>query len=252
MHLWLPAHWRSTLSLWRGPCCTRSRLWGVFAVWEIETEWNPSLLPWLFVVVSLPYPSFHKQMVASLTCQVYTDECVCMYVWVLDRTQNRTWQYHGRVLRNPRRMSGCLPLSSTRGCFHVYLPGDHVTGEESDESWLDVYEKACNTVMLLLAEWLGNWTAGKQIQWERVSRPHCMSVFPADVDFNRSLMPWFTHIKQHQAEKYFSLGMRAFSSFQTLPCLPVIIVEEINSDQRLQRQWRRQTATMRIQEPANC
>lgn len=40
------------------------------AVWEIETEWNPSLLPWLFVVVRLPYPSPHKQMVASLAGQV--------------------------------------------------------------------------------------------------------------------------------------------------------------------------------------
>lgn len=35
------------------------------AVWEIETEWNPSLLPWLFVVVRRPYPSPHKQMVDS-------------------------------------------------------------------------------------------------------------------------------------------------------------------------------------------
>lgn len=52
------------------------------AVWKIETEWNPSPLPWLFVVVRLPYPSPHKQMVTSLACQVYTDEnaCACMCV----------------------------------------------------------------------------------------------------------------------------------------------------------------------------
>lgn len=63
------------------------------AVWEIETEWNPSLLPWLFVVVRLPYPSPHKQMVASLFCQVYTDEYVCVshkyplvHMCVRDRT----------------------------------------------------------------------------------------------------------------------------------------------------------------------
>lgn len=51
------------------------------AVWEIETEWNPSLLPWLFVVICLPYSSPHKQMVASLACPVYTDENMCV-TWV--------------------------------------------------------------------------------------------------------------------------------------------------------------------------
>lgn len=49
------------------------------AVWKIETEWNPSLLPWMFVVDRLPYSSPCKQMVALLVCQVCTDKNV--FVW---------------------------------------------------------------------------------------------------------------------------------------------------------------------------
>lgn len=87
----VPANWRSTLSLWtrsvRGPTLQ----WGVYAVWEIETEWNPSLLPWLFVVISLQYSSPHKQMVASLPCQVYT-VCVCARVTRVSNVCVCTWQ----------------------------------------------------------------------------------------------------------------------------------------------------------------
>lgn len=122
------------------------------AVWGTETEWNPSLLPWLFVVIHPPYPSSHKQMVAWLACQVYTDKNVCVWheypsvhTCVYDRTWNSTWQKHGRVL--------CLldnrPLSSTtKGVLCAFVSiTDHVW--ERRRWVLTAFEKYCNTVKLL-------------------------------------------------------------------------------------------------------
>ena len=89
-----------------------------------------------------------------------------------------------RLLENP-------PLSSTvEGVLYIFVSiTGLVEGSESDGSWLDICEKGCNTVTLPCC---------KVRRWEsrRVSRPHRMSVCPADGGLKLPSMPSFTHIKQ--------------------------------------------------------
>ena len=165
------------------------------AVWEIETEWNPSLLPWLFVVVRRPYPSPHKQMVDSWDCQVYTDECVC--VCACDTTIHRLLCacvtahkivrgnnmgefipiHRERLLENP------LLSSTVAGVLYIFVSiTGLVEGSESEGSWLDICERGCNTVTLPRCK-------VRRRESKRVSRPHCMSICPADGGLKLPLMP---------------------------------------------------------------
>lgn len=98
------------------------------AVWEIETEWNPSLLPWLFVVVRQPYPSPHKQMVASLACQVYENVRVSVRA-TRTRRYIRVYVTAHKIVRG-NNMVGFIPIRWKRLLENIppYLPQQRLYG----------------------------------------------------------------------------------------------------------------------------